>query len=140
MPSPMVPEELIARAILAQEFAYAPYSNYRVGAALLARSGRVYFGANVENAAYSLTMCAERAAVFKAISEGEQEFEALAVVTSNGGSPCGACRQVLREFAADLPVYIADSSGIYREASVADLLPDSFGPEFLEGNEDSDRG
>ena len=140
MTSPMVPEELIARAILAQEFAYAPYSNYRVGAALLARSGRVYLGANVENAVYSLTMCAERVAVLKAISEGEQEFVALAVVTSNGGSPCGACRQVLREFAADLPVYIADSSGIYREASVADLLPDSFGPEFLEGNEDSDRG
>ena len=140
MTNPMAPEELIARAILAQEFAYAPYSNYRVGAALLARSGRVYLGANVENAVYPLTMCAERIAVFKAICEGDQEFAALAVVTSNGGSPCGACRQVLREFAADLPVYIADSSGIYREASVADLLPDSFGPEFLEGNEDSDRG
>ena len=140
MTSPMVPEELIARAILAQEFAYAPYSNYRVGAALLARSGRVYLGANVENAVYSLTMCAERVAVLKAISEGEQEFVALAVVTSNGGSPCGACRQVLREFAADLPIYIADGSGDCRESNVAALLPDSFGPEFLEGNEDPDPG
>jgi cytidine deaminase len=140
MTNPMVPEELISQAILAQEFAYVPYSNYRVGAALLTRSGRVYLGANVENAAYPLTMCAERVAVFSAISEGEQEFAALAVVTSNGGSPCGACRQVLREFAADLPIYIADGTGNYREASVADLLPDSFGPEFLDGNRDLDRG
>ena len=140
MPGQMVPEELIARAILAQEFAYAPYSKYRVGAALLTRSGRVYLGANVENAAYSLTTCAERVVVFKALSEGEQEFEALAVVSPNGGSPCGACRQVLREFAPDLPIYIADGSGNYREANVVDLLPDSFGPEFLKGNEDPDGG
>ena len=128
----MLPEELIARAALAQEYAYAPYSNYRVGAALLTGSGRMYLGANVENAVYPLTMCAERVAVFKAISEGEMEFEALAVFTSNGGSPCGACRQVLREFAPNLPVYIADAEGNYRETSVAELLPDSFGPEFLE--------
>jgi len=127
----MLPEELIARAALAQEYAYAPYSSYRVGAALLTGSGRMYLGANVENAVYPLTMCAERVAVFKAISEGEMEFEALAVVTSNGGSPCGACRQVLREFAPDLPIYIADAEGNYRETSVAELLPDSFGPEFL---------
>jgi cytidine deaminase len=127
----MLPEELIARAALAQESAYAPYSNYRVGAALLTGSGRMYLAANVENAVYPLTMCAERVAVFKAISEGEMEFEALAVVTSNGGSPCGACRQVLREFAPNLPIYIADAEGNYRETSVAELLPDSFGPEFL---------
>jgi cytidine deaminase len=127
----MLPEELIARAALAQESAYAPYSNYRVGAALLTGSGRMYLAANVENAVYPLTMCAERVAVFKAISEGEMEFEALAVVTSNGGSPCGACRQVLREFAPNLPIYIADAEGNCRETSVADLLPDSFGPEFL---------
>lgn len=126
------PEELIARAALAQEFAYAPYSNYRVGAALLTSSGRTFLGANVENAVYSLTICAERVAVFKAISEGELDFEALAIVTSNAGSPCGSCRQVLREFAPGLPVYISDGDGNYRETSVADLLPDSFGPEFLE--------
>jgi cytidine deaminase len=128
----MLPEELIARAALAQEYAYAPYSNYRVGASLLAGSGRVYLGSNVENAVYSLTICAERVAVVKAISEGEKEFEAMAVVTSNGGSPCGACRQVLREFAPRLPIYIADAEGNFRETSVAELLPDSFGPEFLE--------
>jgi len=128
----MLPEELIARAAVAQEYAYAPYSNYRVGASLLTGSGRVYLGSNVENAVYSLTICAERVAVVKAISEGEKEFEAMAVVTSNGGSPCGACRQVLREFAPKLPIYIADAEGNFRETSVAELLPDSFGPEFLE--------
>jgi cytidine deaminase len=128
----MSPEELIARAALARQYAYAPYSNYAVGAALLARSGRVYLGANVENAVYSLTVCAERTAVFKAVSEGEREFEAIAVVTSNGGSPCGACRQVLREFAPDLPIYIGDDEGNFRPTSVAELLPDSFGPEFLD--------
>lgn len=128
----MQPEELIARAALAQEYAYAPYSDYLVGAALLAKSGRIYLGANVENAAYSLTICAERVAVFKAISEGEKEFEAIAVVTSNGGSPCGACRQVLREFAPDLRVFVSDASGKFRQTSIAEMLPDSFGPEFLE--------
>jgi cytidine deaminase len=122
---------LIARAALAREFAYAPYSGYRVGAALLAASGRVYQGANVENAVYALTVCAERVAVFKAISEGEQEFEAIAVVTSNGGSPCGACRQVLREFAPSMPVFIADAEGHFRQTTVGALLPDSFGPEYL---------
>ena len=81
---------------------------------------------------YSLTICAERVAVVKAISEGEKEFQAMAVVTSNGGSPCGACRQVLREFAPKLPIYVADAEGDFRETSVAELLPDSFGPEFLE--------
>jgi cytidine deaminase len=128
------PEELVARAALAQAYAYAPYSNYPVGAALLTGSGRVYLGANVENAVYSLTVCAERVAVFNAISEGERELEALAVVTWNGGSPCGACRQVLREFAPNLTVYIADADGNYRETDIARLLPDSFGPEFLEQN------
>jgi cytidine deaminase len=127
----MPPEELIARAALAQTYAYAPYSNYRVGAALLTRSGRVYLGANVENAVYSLTMCAERVAIFKAVNEGEREFEAMAVITSNGGSPCGACRQVLREFAPNLRVYVADANGNFRQTTVSELLPDSFGPEYL---------
>jgi cytidine deaminase len=127
----MSPEELVASAVSAQEFAYVPYSRYPVGAALLTRSGRVYQGANVENASYSLTVCAERIAVFKAVSEGEREFEAIAVVTLNGGSPCGACRQVLREFAPNLTIYIADAQGNYRQTSVAELLPDSFGPEHL---------
>jgi cytidine deaminase len=126
------PEELVERALSARAHAYAPYSGYAVGAALLTASGRVYLGANVENAVYSLTICAERTAIFKAVSEGERAFEAMAVATSNGGSPCGACRQVLREFAPHLPLYIADEQGRYWQTSVAELLPDSFGPEYLD--------
>src|SRR4030042_2065097 len=85
-------KELIQQASEARKMAYAPYSNYRVGAALLTRSGRVYTGANVENAAYPDSLCAERVAIVKAVSEGEREFTALAVVTSNGGTPCGSAR------------------------------------------------
>jgi cytidine deaminase len=132
MTGQMSPEALVSRAVSARAHAYAPYSGYAVGAALLAASGRVYLGVNVENAVYSLTICAERAAIFKAVSEGERAFEAMAVATSNGGSPCGACRQVLREFAPHLPLYIADAQGNYRQTSVAELLPDSFGPEYLD--------
>jgi cytidine deaminase len=125
-------EALVARAIEAREMAYAPYSNYRVGAALLGKSGRIYTGGNVENAVYPLVICAERAAVVKAVSEGEREFVALAVATENAGSPCGSCRQVLREFGEDIIVLIADVEGAYRETTVADLLPDSFSVEDLE--------
>ncbi len=117
---------LVRQALEARERAYAPYSGYRVGAALLGKSGRIFTGSNVENAAYPLSTCAERAAVVKAVSEGEREFVALAVATANGGSPCGACRQILREFAHDLPLLIADGNGAYRETSLATLLPDSF--------------
>jgi cytidine deaminase len=124
-------EALVARAIEARERAYAPYSNYRVGAALLGKSGRIYTGGNVENAVYPLTTCAERVAVVKAVSEGEREFVALAVATENAGSPCGSCRQVLREFGEDIIVLIADAEGAYRETMVANLLPDSFGVEDL---------
>jgi cytidine deaminase len=127
----MSPEELITRAASAQKLAYAPYSNYPVGAALLTRSDGVYLGVNVENAVYPLSLCAERVAMVKAVSEGEREFEAMAVVTPNGGSPCGSCRQVLREFAPNLVIYIADAGGNYRQTTVAELLPDSFGPEQL---------
>ncbi len=119
-------EGLIAQAQAARERAYAPYSGYRVGAALLGRSGRVYTGCNVENAVYPLSLCAERVAVTKAVSEGEREFIALAVVTENGGSPCGACRQTLREFGEGIVVLIADVAGAYRETTVGELLPDSF--------------
>lgn len=124
-------QALIEQARVARERAYAPYSNYRVGAALLTASGRVYTGCNVENAVYPLTLCAERVAVSKAVSEGERAFVALAVVTENGGSPCGACRQTLREFGEDIVVIIADASGNFRETTVADLLPDSFSAEDL---------
>lgn len=119
-------EGLIAQAMQARERAYAPYSNYKVGAALLGKSGQTYTGCNVENAVYPLTICAERTAVVKAVSEGEREFVALAVVTENGGSPCGSCRQVVREFGADILVLIADTTGAYREMTIAELLPDSF--------------
>jgi cytidine deaminase len=124
---------LIQSALEARQWAYAPYSHYKVGAALLTASGRVYDGVNVENAAYPNGICAERVAVFKAVSEGEREFSAIAVVTSNGGSPCGACRQVLSEFGQDTLVFLVDESGdVYRETTVAGLLPDAFGRESLE--------
>lgn len=127
-----VRQKLIDLAIEARELAYAPYSNYRVGAALLARSGKIYTGVNVENAAYPTGICAERVAVFKAVSEGQREFIALAVVTGNGGTPCGACRQVMAEFGLDLTVVIADAEGKLRqEASLAELLPGAFGPADL---------
>jgi cytidine deaminase len=125
-------ERLIAAAIDARQWAYAPYSNYAVGAALLTASGRIYEGVNVENAAYPMTTCAERVAVFKAISEGERDFTAIAVVTKNGGSPCGACRQVLAEFGLDTLVIIADETGhVVNENTVRELLPGSFGPPDL---------
>ena len=104
-------ERLIAAAIDARQWAYAPYSEYAVGAALLSASGRIYEGVNVENAAYPMTICAERVAVFRAISEGERDFKAIAVVTRNGGAPCGACRQVLAEFGLNTLVIIADETG-----------------------------
>jgi cytidine deaminase len=128
----MTPEELIDLAKQARKQAYAPYSHYKVGAALLGKSGKVYTGCNVENASYSHTVCAERTAVLKAVSEGEREFEAVAVVTKNGGSPCGACRQVLSEFSPELIVYIADKDGEYRTTTLKKLLPDSFTPAHLE--------
>jgi cytidine deaminase len=125
-------KRLVEAAVEARRWAYVPYSNYPVGAALLTDSGRVYEGVNVENAAYPAAICAERVAVFKAISEGERNFEAIAVATANGGSPCGSCRQVLAEFGLDTIVLIADEQGqIVWEATVADLLPGAFRPEDL---------
>jgi cytidine deaminase len=127
-------ERLIQAATQARQAAYAPYSNYAVGAALLTASGGIYTGVNVENAAYPTSMCAERVAIFKAVSEGEVDFRALAVVTANGGAPCGACRQVLSEFGLDTLVIIADVKGnITREATVGELLPGAFRPEDLAG-------
>jgi len=128
----MTDQELVALATEARERAYAPYSNYAVGAALQGKSGRVYTGCNVENAVYSLTICAERTALFKAVSEGEREFNALAVVTANGGSPCGSCRQVLAEFGPDLRVLIAVPGKLVAVQTIAELLPRSFGPSDLE--------
>ena len=125
-------QDLIKRAREVRHRAYAPYSDYPVGAALLARSGQVFEGANVENAAYPTTMCAERIATFTAVTKGEKAFEAIAVVTENGGAPCGACRQVLSEFGDDLLVIVADAGGkIHLEAKLKDLLPHAFGPQDL---------
>jgi cytidine deaminase len=130
----MTDSELVDRAQQARERAYAPYSSFPVGAALLGRSGRVYTGCNVENAAYPLVTCAERTAVTKAISEGEREFEAIAVVTATGATPCGACRQILREFSGpegDLRVIVADTAGHVRTFTITELLPEGFTPDQL---------
>lgn len=113
--------------------AYAPYSHFRVGAAVLGANGDVYTGVNVENAAYGLTICAERAAIFQAVAAGEREIQAVAVCTGEGVSPCGSCRQVMREFATELPVFLVDGAGNSRETNLRMLLPDSFGPEDLPG-------
>ena len=125
-------EDLIAKAMEARRKAYAPYSYFAVGAALLTKSGRICTACNVENASYGLSICAERAAVFKAVSEGERDFEAIAVVTVNGVTPCGACRQVLIEFGEDIQVIVADEGGEYRVFTPQELLPEAFTPEHLE--------
>jgi cytidine deaminase len=116
----------------ARRRAYAPYSGYKVGSALRTKSGKIYTGVNVESAAYPMTMCAERVAVFKAVSEGEREFEAISVVTDNGGAPCGGCRQVLAEFGLETIVLIGDGNGkLLQETTVGELLPGAFTPEDL---------
>lgn len=123
--------ELITAAVDASLRAYAPYSKFRVGAALLGKSGKVYTGCNVENASYGLSNCAERTAVFSAVSEGELTFEMIAVVAKGGAAPCGACRQVLNEFAPEITVLIADTDGSLKSRlSLKDLLPQAFGPEI----------
>jgi len=119
-------------ACTAREQAYAPYSKFKVGAAVIGGSGTVYAGINVENASFGLTACAERVAIFKAVSAGERDILAVAVCTESGVTPCGSCRQVIREFAADCPVYILDTNGSSRETSLAALLPQSFGKGDLE--------
>ena len=123
---------LIDLANEARRRAYAPYSNYPVGAALRTKSGRIFTGVNVENAAYPSGMCAERVAVFKAVSEGEREFDVISVVTPTGGSPCGGCRQVLAEFGTQIIVLMGDGEGhLVKETTVADLLPGAFTPDDL---------
>ena len=125
-------QALIDLANTARQRAYVPYSNYPVGAALRTKTGRIYTGVNVENAAYPQTMCAERVAIFKAISDGEKEFEAISVVTDNGGSPCGGCRQVMAEFALDMIVLMANGNGkLIKETTVKQLLPEAFTPDHL---------
>ena len=128
----MTDQELLKIAAQAKERAYAPYSKFLVGAALLGKSGTVYEGCNVENASYGLTNCAERVAIGVAISSGEREFEAIAISVKGGGSPCGACRQVLNEFTSKMRVLMGDEEGnLVRERSLDQLLPESFGPDSL---------
>jgi len=125
-------QSLIDLANEARRRAYVPYSHYPVGAALRTKSGKLYTGVNVENAAYPQTMCAERVAIFKAVSEGETAFEVIAVVTNNGGSPYGGCRQVMAEFGLDTIVLLGDGEGkLLKESTVNELLPDAFIPEHL---------
>ena len=125
--------ELIRSALSVREHAYAPYSKYAVGAALLGADGAIYSGVNVENASYPLSMCAERSAIFKAVSEGVRSFTAIAVASDNGGSPCGACRQVLSEFGLDMTVLILNAAGdVTLETTVSDLLPHAFTPRHLQ--------
>jgi cytidine deaminase len=125
-------QRLVQLAIENLDKAYIPYSHYPVSAALLTNTGKIYTGVNIENAAYPVTICAERVAVFKAVSDSERDFKALAVVTNNGGTPCGSCRQVLAEFGLDTRVIIADKNGkVVMEMSVAELLPGAFLPSDL---------
>ena len=121
---------LLEESKIARENAYVPYSKFKVGAALLGKNGTVYRGCNIENAGYSLTNCAERTAIFKAISEGVMEFEAIAIVadTDRPCQPCGACRQVISEFCdPDMPVYLTNLKGDVQETTVGELLPGAFG-------------
>ena len=126
-------DALIAAARAARENAHAPFSNFRVGAALRAKSGRIYGGCNVENASYGLTCCAERVAIFKAISEGEHGFDAIAVVadTDTLTPPCGACRQLIWEFCGDVPVVLANLKGKVEYERSEKLLPRPFDSSML---------
>jgi cytidine deaminase len=125
-------QSLVRAAKDATRNAYIPYSHYPVGAALRASDGTIFSGCNVENAAYPVTICAERVALVKAVSEGCRAFDAIAVVTPNAGSPCGMCRQMLYEFAPNLRVILADTDGNVRyDGILSDLLPLGFGPDSL---------
>lgn len=130
---PRIVDDLLAAARRARASAYAPYSRFAVGAAVLAGSGQIYAGANVENASYGLTICAERAAIFAAISTGERQIRAVAVVTDaeTATPPCGACRQVIWEFGKDALIVAENRRSERREWSIRDLLPDAFGPESI---------
>lgn len=139
---PIDNKELIRKAFIARENAYAPYSGFCVGAAILCDDGDIVSGCNIENASYGLTVCAERCATFKAVSVGKQRFSAIAIVggiqdekdsVSGYAYPCGACRQVLREFAdpKSMHVLVAKSIEDFKEYTLEELLPDSFGPSNL---------
>jgi len=118
--------ELLEAARVAREGAYVPYSHFAVGAAVRTAAGHIYAGSNIENAVFGLTVCAERVAIWKAVSAGDRELRAIAVVTETGSTPCGACRQVMAEFADELPVVVADTAGHAWHTSLRRLLPGAF--------------
>ena len=132
-------KELVMTALKARELAYTPYSGYAVGAALLAKSGKIYVGCNIENASYGATNCAERTAFFKAVSEGEKEFDCIALAGGKAGEevkeyayPCGLCRQVMQEFCKpDFQILVVRENGEYREHTLEELLPYGFGGDNL---------
>jgi len=126
-------EELFKTAVTAQHNSYSPYSNFRVGAALLTTSGKVFTGCNIENSSYSLTICAERTALFKAVSEGEKSFSKILIVSDADDfiSPCGACRQVISDLAGDIEIILTNAQGKMQSKKVSDLLPFAFGKENL---------
>ncbi len=125
-------KKLIEMAIEAREFAYVPYSNFKVGSAIETSTGEVYTGCNIENAAFTPTNCAERTAIFKAVSEGHREIVKIVVVGSGDNTfPCGVCRQVMMEFAENAEIIIANSTEDYKVYSLKDILPHGFGPRDL---------
>ena len=123
----MAPEELIKEAIVAQKRAEAPYSNYPVGAALLTIDNSVILGCNIESKAYPTTLCAERVAIFSAISQGYKDFSSMALITQDGAFPCGSCRQIIYEYTGNIPIYIATDLDNYVTQTISDLLPFPFG-------------
>lgn len=125
-------QDLIEQAIKAREKAYTPYSKFKVGAAVLTKSGKVFTGCNIESASYTPTICAERTALSKAVSEGEREFQSIAIVGSSDYTfPCGVCRQMIREFGKDIEIIVANNVNDYKTFTLEELLPNSFGPEDL---------
>ncbi|MCT4605267.1 MAG: cytidine deaminase [Marinisporobacter sp.] len=129
----MSEKELFQEAVKAKEYAYAPYSKFKVGAALLTKDGKVYTGCNVECASFGGTNCAERTAIFKAISEGNKDFEAIAIASDNGmfTFPCGICRQVIFEFGKDIKIIVGDKNEEIKVISIKELLPYGFSSEDL---------
>lgn len=135
----MIHDKLIEDALKARELSYCPYSGFSVGAALLCEDGTEFIGCNIENAAFGPTICAERTAIFKAVSSGKRQFQAIAIAGGKKGErpvnyayPCGVCRQVMREFCKeDFIIYVVKSPAEYQKTTLKELLPSSFGPENL---------
>ena len=127
----MSKNKLIKKAIKMRDMAIAPYSGYKVGAAVLIDTGEIIGGCNIESSSYGLTCCAERVALFRAIAEGYQKFKSIAIATKNAGMPCGACRQVIWELCGEIPVYICDMNGWVKTVSSSKLIPDAFDEKDL---------